>query len=93
MNQINEIIISKFESLPNEILIEYLKYFNAFEIFYSFNHLNHRFNNLICNVPLHLHFHEIEKATYDLLFETFVANPQLINQIYSIRLSNEDQCF
>ncbi|CAF4369372.1 unnamed protein product, partial [Adineta steineri] len=36
-----------FESLPNEILIEFFQYFDAQELFQAFYKLNIRFNTLI----------------------------------------------
>lgn len=86
-------MLSKFESLTNEILIECLGYLNAFDIFHSFDELNDRFSNLICNVPLHLDFHDIQKSVSDQFCRKILVNPELINQIYSIRLLNEDECF
>ena len=43
--------MNQFECLPNEILLEILRYFNARDLFHSFIHLNARFNQLIQSLP------------------------------------------
>jgi hypothetical protein len=55
----------KLEQLPNEILIQCFEYFNALDLFYSFDQLNYRFYRLIRNVSLHLNLHEINKSLLD----------------------------
>jgi hypothetical protein len=52
----------KFEYFPNELLIQCFEYLNAFDIFYSFDHLNSRFTNLIHNIPLHLNYENVIKS-------------------------------
>ncbi len=54
-------IIMKFELLRNEILIQCFKYFNIFDIFHSFNRLNHCFNKLIRHIALDLNFEDTQK--------------------------------
>lgn len=79
-----------FEFLPNEILIECFRYLNIFEIFYSFDELNNRINNLIYNIPLSINFENVNK----LIFDQFCKkNPDIKNQIYSLKISNKTQCF
>jgi len=54
--------IIKLELLSNEILIEYIEYLNAFDIFHSFDQLNSRFNNVICHILLHIVFQYVNKS-------------------------------
>lgn len=82
--------IMKFEFLPNEILIECFQYLNTFEIFYSFNQLNNRIDALIHNIPLSINFDKVNKLMFDQFCKT---NPEIKNKIYSIKISNKDQCF
>jgi hypothetical protein len=42
--------IFRFEHLPNELIIDLFKYFNAEELLHTFYNLNHRFNNLIKSI-------------------------------------------
>jgi hypothetical protein len=82
--------VMKFEYLPNEILLECFQYLNTFEIFYSFNQLNNRIDILINNIPLSINFDNVNK----LIFDQFCKiNPEIKNKIYSLKVSNEDQCF
>ncbi|CAF1212707.1 unnamed protein product [Rotaria sordida] len=48
--------VSKFENLPNELIIECLEYLNIFDTFHSFNGLNDRLDKLIRTISLHLNF-------------------------------------
>jgi len=80
------------EFLPNEILMEFFEYLNAFEIFYSFDFLTIQFYNLIRNIPLHLNFQHVRKATFDQFCTIIKSNPTIKNQIYSLKLSNKDTC-
>jgi hypothetical protein len=80
----------KLELLPNEIVIECFEYLNIFEIFYSFDHLNNHFNQLIRTIPLHLHFQQIQKSIFDKISRFLLLNPEVKNQVYSLKLSNKD---
>jgi len=72
--------IRRFEDLPNKILLEYLKYLNALNLFYSFDDLNKRFCKLIRSTNLHLNFENVTKTRQD----------SLINEkIISLDLSDE----
>jgi hypothetical protein len=82
-------IITKFESLPNEILIECLEYLNAVEIFNSFDYLNSRFYNLIRNIPLYLNIEELEQSTLVQFGIKMLLNPQMKKQIISLKLSDK----
>jgi hypothetical protein len=86
-------IIMKFEYLPNEILIECFGYLNALHIFYSFDQLNYRFNQLIRCIPLHLDFQNIpQKLICDEFWKKMLFDQEIKKQIYSIHLSNKYTC-
>ncbi len=83
--------ITKFESLPNEILIECFEYLNAVEIFNSFDYLNSRFHNLIRNIPLYLNIEELEQSTLVQFGIEMLLNPQMKKQIISLKLSDKNK--
>jgi hypothetical protein len=85
--------IMKFEYLPNEILLECFQYFNACEIFHSFDQLNNRFNQLIRHIPLCIDFQNINKSIFDEFCTKMLLNPTTKNEIYSLYLPNDNQCF
>ncbi|CAF1510032.1 unnamed protein product, partial [Didymodactylos carnosus] len=82
-----------FEFLPNETLIECFKYLNAFDLFYSFDGLNSRLNNLIRNVRLYINFEDVNKTIFDKFCAKMLIDSNIRNQIYSIEILNDDQCF
>lgn len=77
-----------FEILPNELLIECFRYFDALDLLYSFDQLNSRFNQLLRTFPLYLNFQYSEKFKFD----QFYKKIQLNIQIYSLHLSDENTC-
>ena len=80
--------VTKFETLPNEILTECFEYLGAIEIINAFDYLNSRFYNLIRNIVLHLN---IDKTTCSALtqFATEISrSPQIKEQVISLRLSD-----
>ncbi|CAF0927967.1 unnamed protein product [Adineta steineri] len=77
----------KFDQLPNEILIECFEYLNTFDIFYSFDQLNYRFNKLIRNILLKLNLSEENQKLFRELFYELTINSQLRNQIISLQIS------
>ena len=80
------------EELPNELIIECLKYLNGFDIFYSFNQLNTRFQSLIRDLPLSINFCNVNKVKFDDFCCLLSSNPEIQQQIRSLHLSNEDFC-
>lgn len=82
----------KFESLPNEIFIECFEYFECFEIFHSFDQLNYRFNQLIRNISLHLNYQRNQKLLFDKFCMKMLSEPEIKNQIYSLKISNKNSC-
>jgi hypothetical protein len=80
----------KFEQLPNEILIKCFGYFNALDLFYSFDQLNYRFHRLIRNTSLHLNLHHMNKSLFDQLCQEMLLNPQMKSEIISLELSNKN---
>ena len=82
----------KFESLPNEVLLEIFEYLNALNIFYLFDQLNYRFNELIQNLPLFLNCQHAYKSTFDQFCSRMSSKLDIMQWIYSIQLSNKDTC-
>jgi hypothetical protein len=78
----------KFESLPNEIVIECFEYLNGPDIIYAFEKLNYRFQMLIECIPLRIDFQMINKTIFDRFCKQILQNPLLKQQIYSIKLSD-----
>ena len=56
----NRIQISKFESMPHEILLDILEYLSTYDIFQAFYYLNQRYNTLL--VSRHYHIDLINKS-------------------------------
>ncbi len=69
----------KFELLPNEIFIKCFEYFNVLEIYYSFDELNFRFNQLIRSIPLHPNLQNIRKSILDRFCTKMLSNPEIKN--------------
>ncbi|CAF1479139.1 unnamed protein product, partial [Rotaria sordida] len=84
--------ISKFENLPNELIIECLEYLYIFDTFHSFNGLNDRLDKLIRTVPLHLNFILVNKKRLEHFCQHTLLYPEIREQIYSLHLSNENRC-
>lgn len=82
--------ISNIEHLPNEVLLECFQYFNGVDILYSFDQLNIRFNRLIRNVPLHVHFDNTHRLTFAQICKVIAADDEIQQHIYSLNLSNEN---
>jgi hypothetical protein len=80
-------VVTKFEFLPNEILIECFEYLNAIDIFDAFYFLNNRYYKLIQNIPLHLDFRHVQKSTFDQFCEWMLLNPKIQSRmkIYMIK--------
>ncbi|CAF3513649.1 unnamed protein product [Adineta steineri] len=78
----------KFESLPNEIFLECLQYFDGLQIFHSFDQLNSRFNRLIRIIPLYINFDEIKQCLFDKFCQTILLNPEIKQTIIYLKLSN-----
>ncbi|CAF3214903.1 unnamed protein product, partial [Rotaria sp. Silwood2] len=84
--------VSKFESLPNELIIECLEYSYVCHTFHSFNGLNDRLNKLIRTVSLHLNFTLVNKKRLEDFCQHILLYPEIRQQIYSLHLSNENRC-
>ncbi|CAF0873688.1 unnamed protein product [Adineta steineri] len=80
----------KFESLPNEIFLECLQYFDGLQIFHSFDQLNSRFNRLIRTIPLYVNFDEIKQCLFDKFCQTILLNPEIKQTIIYLHLSNDE---
>ncbi|CAF4846072.1 unnamed protein product, partial [Rotaria sp. Silwood1] len=84
--------ISKFELLPNEVIIECFEFIHIFHIYYSFDGLNNRFNKLIRNLALNLDFSYVRKGAVDNFCQTLLSFPEIKQRIYSLHLSNKETC-
>ncbi|CAF1270888.1 unnamed protein product [Rotaria sordida] len=84
--------IMKFELLPNEILFIFFEYLNIFDIFYSFDQLNNRFSKFIRNIRFQLNFENVQKTLFDKFCTKIELNPEIKNQIYSLKLSDKETC-
>ncbi|CAF3943561.1 unnamed protein product [Rotaria sp. Silwood2] len=82
----------KFDQLPNEILIECFEYLSALDILYSFDQLNYRSHTLVESISLHLNLHHKNKLLFDQFCHQMLFNPQMKNQIISLKLSNKNTC-
>ncbi|CAF1678515.1 unnamed protein product, partial [Adineta ricciae] len=83
-----------FESLPNELLILCFKYLNAPDVFYSLDHLNHRFDSLIRTMSLWLNFENVKsKFLCDQFGMKMSMEESIRRQIRSLRLSNKETCY
>ncbi|CAF1429499.1 unnamed protein product [Adineta ricciae] len=80
---------TKFEHLSNEVLMDCFEYLNAPDVFYAFEQLNPRFYRLVRAIPLRLNFEDIDKIIFDRFCEKMLDYTEIQQQIYSIKLSNE----
>jgi len=85
------IMITTFEDLPNEILINILEYIACpCAVYYSFNKLNHRFDTILRSVRLNLNICMEDKQSLEITrYFSFNCNRLRINNICpSISLEN-----
>lgn len=80
----------KFESLSSEIFEDCFQYFPAWHLIYSFSQLQHRLDQILQTIPLHLDLQYIPKLAYDALCQSMLLNPAMQKQVLSLRLSNEN---
>ncbi|CAF1452759.1 unnamed protein product, partial [Rotaria sordida] len=85
--------ITKFELLPNEILVECFEYLNALDIFHSFDQLNYRFYILIRNIRLYLSFEHVMSKLRILSVTDSYQHLELIDQISSITNLTIPKCY
>ncbi|CAF1475170.1 unnamed protein product [Adineta ricciae] len=83
--------VTRFELLPNEILIQCFQHLDALQIFSSFDQLNSRFNELIRCIPLHLHFRNYPHSLCQRFCDEMLRNPSMRESIHSLHLSNKDE--
>ncbi|CAF4357933.1 unnamed protein product, partial [Adineta steineri] len=83
---------TKFELLPNEIVIECFQYLTAADIFYSFDQLTYHLHTLIRSILLHINFQNIQKSIFDGFCHRIAINPEIKSQIISLQLANKDAC-
>ncbi|CAF1262777.1 unnamed protein product [Rotaria sp. Silwood1] len=61
----NQIQLSKFELIRNEVLLEILEYFSSYDIFQTFYYLNKRYNALLFSLYLRMGLLNISKKSFD----------------------------
>ena len=80
-------MVTKFEVLPNEILIQCFEHLNALDLFYSFDQLNYRFNYIIRHIPLYVNLEgDINKSIFDQFCNKTLLNPQIKDEVYALNL-------
>ncbi|CAF3344920.1 unnamed protein product [Rotaria socialis] len=72
--------------------MESFEFLSIFDIFYLFDKLNNRFNQLIRAIPLHLNFKLARQSTFDRLCQLLLLNSEVKKQVYSLVLSNRKTC-
>lgn len=80
----------KFECLPNEILYLCFQFFDALDLFHSFDGLSNRFNQLIRQIPLYFDFHSTRKAKFHQFCRQLSLDDHIKQHVYSLHLSNVD---
>jgi hypothetical protein len=80
----------QFESLANELLLDLFELFDTAQLLRAFTGLNNRFNQLLC---YHFRVHQfnlqfLSKEDFDNISEKYL--PLIIDQIISLRLSNNE---
>ena len=80
--------MSKFALLPNETILECFEYLNGIDIYYAFDGLNNRFNNLIRNLPLHVNFEGVKNELFNRFCLEMLSHPSIRNEILSLHLSD-----
>ena len=85
--------MTRFESLPNEIIIECFRYFHGVDLLLSFDQLNYRFNQLVRAIQrLFIDFTDANLSKFNKFCAVLSSNPELKDQIYSLKLSNQSMC-
>jgi hypothetical protein len=82
-------MITKFEDLPNEILINILEYIaSPIDVYCSFNKLNHRFDIILQSVRLNLNIFSEDKQSLTIVhcFSTYCNHLCVYNVCPSISL-------
>ena len=91
MSEVKAVI--RLELLPNEILMECFGYLDSMDIFYSFDQLNYRFNELIRNIPLYISLQYVETPTCIQFFRKMFFDDEIKSQVYALHLSNKGICY
>ena len=81
--------MTRFEDLSNEIIIECFRYFHGVDLLLSFDQLNYRFNQLVRAIQrLFIDFDDANLSKFNRFCQKLSSNPELKDQIYSLKLSN-----
>ena len=84
-------VITKFESLPNELLLQCFGHLHVVDIFHSFDYLNSRFSALIRSIALHLDVGNVEKSKLTQFGIKLMLNPLMKDQIISLTLKKKEE--
>lgn len=76
-------MISKFDILPNEILLEIFEYLPTINIFQTFYYLNQRYNTLLLSIRLRIDLLNISKEMFD--YYNYFLFPIVSHSIISLR--------
>ncbi|UJR35688.1 hypothetical protein I4U23_028437 [Adineta vaga] len=77
---------TRFEQLPNELLIEIFIYQINIDILYSFSKLNSRFQSLLLNYHDRFDFKSVTKTKMN-----YISHEHITEQCRSLRLSDDEQ--
>ena len=69
------------------------EYLDGVHIFYSFDQLNYRFDNLIRNIPLYVDFQHVQTSKFHLICTKMFSDQETKKQIHSLHLTNKDTCY
>jgi hypothetical protein len=81
----------QFESLPDDVLLEFFRYFNTVRLLRDFAGLNNRFRRLLFQQfrSYHLDLRRIPKPDFDFLCEQNL--PRILDRIVSCHLVDQDE--
>ena len=81
----------KFESLPNELLLELFEYFKTIDLLRTFFHINARFDALFVShfQQFRLDFRSISKVDFDFVSQQCLSS--IADRVITIHLSDDDE--
>lgn len=75
--------LSKFELIPNEVLLETFEYLSPHDIFQAFYFLNDRYNQFLLSLQLRIDLIDVSKKNYD--FHNYLLFSVVPHRIVSLR--------
>ncbi|CAF1079879.1 unnamed protein product [Rotaria sordida] len=79
--------ITKFEDIPNELLLYIFEFLDGFHLIFAFDKLNFRFTSLTNDVHLHFNLTNLKKTEFDYVFDYIFP---FKNNVFSLILSNRN---